>query len=81
MRRLIASLVLLLTANSAADADATLYFDLNFSDISQGAVLAFPFNNLPEGWCQGSFDETPVPRHNSGKFLIKTTSAVLGVRG
>ena len=32
MRRLIASLVLLLTANSAADADTTLYFDLKWHD-------------------------------------------------
>jgi hypothetical protein len=55
MRRAIAIGLLVLISGSAADSAGTtnIDIDLPFSSIAHGAVIAFPFTDLPEGWTQG----------------------------
>lgn len=55
MRSLIAILLLVLVSGSAADSAGTTVseIDLQLSAIAHGAVIAFPFTDLPEGWTQG----------------------------
>jgi hypothetical protein len=136
MNRLIAIALFVSLAGAAANSaeTETIEFRLVFSEIAQGAKIAYPFSDLPEGWTQGgllgisglAFPEigggpgyftipagefltadpatirfgwfngggdpvlsvtyyicTPATcaSRPKGKFLIKTKSAVMGVRG
>jgi hypothetical protein len=54
MRRLIAIVVLVLISGSAGQTEGSnIEIELRLSSLSEGAVVALPFGNLPEGTSQG----------------------------